>query len=74
VAIPLYPGWHANLATAELPVRRVDHAFIGVVVPPGTGDVRLSYAPRLFWPGALISGLMLLALALAMWPRARFAA
>ncbi|MBV9133250.1 MAG: YfhO family protein [Chloroflexi bacterium] len=61
VAIPMYPGWEASLDDAQLPVLRADHAFIGIVVPPGTGEVRLTYTPRLSWLGALISGLMLLA-------------
>jgi hypothetical protein len=62
VAIPLYPGWQAELGLRGTPLQtlRVDQAFIGVVVPPGEGDVRLSYSPRLFWPGAAISALALL--------------
>ena len=61
VATPSYPGWQASLDGAPLPVVRVDAAFIGVIVPPGGGDVRLSYSPRLFWPGVAISALALLA-------------
>jgi hypothetical protein len=60
IAIPLFPGWHASLDGIELPVLRVDRAFIGVVVPPGDGEVRLWYAPRYFWLGAGISAAALL--------------
>jgi hypothetical protein len=61
-AVPAYPGWHATLDGAELPLVHVDHAFTGIVVPSGAGDVRLSYAPRVFWLGAVISVVALLAL------------
>jgi hypothetical protein len=61
VAIPLYPGWHATLDGAELPLVSVDAAFVGIVVPAGSGEVRLAYAPTLFGVGAAISALALLA-------------
>src|SRR5262249_39517958 len=51
------PGWDASRDGAELPTRRVDHAFIGVLVPPGEGDIQLSYAPRFFWWAVGISAL-----------------
>jgi hypothetical protein len=62
IAIPLYPGWEATLSLngAALPALRVDAAFIGVLVPPGEGDVHLSYTPRFFWLSALISALAML--------------
>jgi hypothetical protein len=65
VAIPFYPGWQATAAGAPLALVRVDGAFIGLVVPPGQGEVHLSYAPRLFWLGAAISGLTLIGLLVA---------
>ncbi len=60
VAVPFYPGWTATLAGDELPIQRVDEAFIGVVVPPGEGDIRLAYVPRVFGGGAAVSALALL--------------
>ena len=58
VAVPWFPGWRATTPEAvELPVLAVDRAFIGVTVPAGEGEVRLSYAPRWFLPGAAISAL-----------------
>ena len=59
VAIPNFPGWRADLGGAELPLLTVDHAFIGIVVPPGEDDIRLAYEPRLFWLGAAVSILAL---------------
>jgi hypothetical protein len=61
VAIPFYPGWKATLNGVELPLRTVDGAFIGVEVPPGEGDLALSYTPRWFALGATISTLALAA-------------
>jgi hypothetical protein len=66
VAIPAYPGWHAMLDGAEEPILTVDHAFTGVVVPPGEGDLRLFYEPRLFWVGALVSAMATLAVVRAL--------
>jgi hypothetical protein len=62
VAIPNYPGWQAvDVGSgATLPLVGVDRAFIGVLVPPGEGDVRLNYQPRLFWLGASVSALSVL--------------
>jgi Bacterial membrane protein YfhO len=72
VAIPIYPGWQATLGDGqELSLVTLDAAFIGVLVPAGQGDIRLAYTPRWFWPGALLSGLALLAASTALaWPRA----
>jgi len=61
VAIPYFPGWHAAVNSAELPIVRVDRAFIGVAIPPGQGEIRLWYSPRFFWWGAAASSLALLA-------------
>jgi len=66
VAIPAFPGWHASLGGVELTTLSVDTAFQGVLVPAGEGDIRLEYASRWFWIGALISGLALLSCAAAL--------
>jgi hypothetical protein len=60
IAIPSYPGWHAQRDGLDLQTVAADGAFIGVIVPAGEGDIRLKYTPRLFWWGAVISGLALL--------------
>ena len=61
VAIPMYPGWHATLKGSELSILSADDAFMAVEVPPGSGDVRLAYWPRLFWLGSAVSAVALIA-------------
>lgn len=73
VAVPFFPGWQATMDDAPLRVVQVDGTFIGIVVPPGSGQLRLGYAPRFFWIGAAISGLTLLATAAAARRRTRAA-
>jgi hypothetical protein len=71
IAVPLYPGWSASLNGADLPLFRVDGAFIGVVAPPGQGDIQLTYSSRFFVQGAAMSGLgLVLGLGLMMAPHA----
>jgi hypothetical protein len=61
-SIPWFPGWNAELDGDPQPIYIVDHAFMGVVLPKGTGILTLSYAPRLFLPGTALS---LIAIAMA---------
>jgi hypothetical protein len=68
-----YPGWTARVGAAAAEMRRVNFAFRGVVVPPGTHEVTFTYAPRSVAWGAALSAVGL-ALAAALWwfvPRAR---
>jgi hypothetical protein len=58
-----FPGWHATLGSAELPIVSVDHAFMGVVVPAGEGLVAFDYRPRYFRYGLAVSLLAAAALA-----------
>ncbi len=55
LSVPWYPGWRATIGPRRLPVLRVDHALMGVVVPPGEHDIEFTFAPRWFYPGAVIS-------------------
>jgi hypothetical protein len=49
-----WPGWTARDASgAVLPVETVDHAFVGVWVPAGRSELRLSYEPRSYRAGLL---------------------
>jgi uncharacterized membrane protein YfhO len=50
-----FPGWHASRGAAELPIVRVDHALMGVVVPAGTGEILFEYRPNYFRYGAGIT-------------------
>jgi hypothetical protein len=56
------PGWRAELAGAELPLVRVDHALAGLWLPAGQSEVGLRYAPRSVTLGLSISAATLLAL------------
>jgi hypothetical protein len=60
-------GWSARLeGGGRLPVHRVDHALMGVVLPPGTQRVLLRHAPRGFMVAVLLglgaAGVLLAAL------------
>ena len=47
-SIPDWPGWTArDAAGATLPLETVNHAFVGVWIPAGRTDVRLSYRASL---------------------------
>ena len=50
-----YPGWRASIAGRDVPVRQVDGALRGIVVPAGESRVVLSYAPASFRVGAALS-------------------
>ncbi|HWC96634.1 MAG TPA: YfhO family protein [Candidatus Sulfopaludibacter sp.] len=64
LSVPWYPGWTASLSGQELPVVRVDHALMGVVVPPGDGRVEFQFHSRYFATGVIAS---LAALVLMVW-------
>jgi uncharacterized membrane protein YfhO len=55
VSSPWFPGWTARAGGASLEVVRVDHALMGVVVPPGEGELLVEYRSTYFGLGALIS-------------------
>jgi hypothetical protein len=50
-----YPGWRAWIDGKEQTIERADHAFIGIVVPPGKSMVRFQYEPFSFRFGFYIS-------------------
>lgn len=64
-SIPAWPGWRAEAAGRELTTVRVNHAFVGFIVPPGQSIVRLCYRPLAFRAGvwAFILGLTVMAAA-----------
>jgi len=54
-SIPDWPGWTARAASGEpLEVETVNHAFVGVWIPAGRTEVRLSYRPRSVTYGAVL--------------------
>lgn len=62
VSVPYVPGWHAVDNTGqELPVYCADELILGLKVPPEVKRVTLTYSPRSFYQGAIITlaGLLL---------------
>ncbi len=45
-SIPDWPGWVARIEGGELALETVNHAFVGLWLPPGEHRVRLAYRPR----------------------------
>ena len=64
LSVPWYPGWRATIGSRALPVLRVDHALMGVVVPAGESDVEFAFRPYFFYAGAVVSALSCLLLGL----------
>jgi hypothetical protein len=62
-----YPGWHALLDDAEIPVVRTNYLFRGVEVPAGSHRLEFVYRPRAFTVGAALSCVGLAALLPLVW-------
>jgi hypothetical protein len=63
VSAAWYPGWRADLGGKPLPIVRVDHALMGVIVPAGDNEIALSFYSNRFGSGlaiSLVSGFLLL--------------
>jgi Bacterial membrane protein YfhO len=73
-SIPSWPGWKVTVNGERVKPIRVNAAFLGFAVPPGTSDVRVWYAPMSFCAGVWVAGLAALALVLsprgALWSAA----
>ena len=68
LSVAWYPGWRANLDGHPLPILRVDHALMGVIVPAGDNEFAFSFHSNRFGTGlaiSLVSGLVLVASARA---------
>ena len=65
--MPYYPGWRATVDGNVPPVARVDLALMGVVVPPGDRELRLSFGSNSFRIGSALTlaGLVLASLLVA---------
>ncbi|HEX8169489.1 MAG TPA: YfhO family protein [Thermoanaerobaculia bacterium] len=64
-SIPWWPGWKVTRNGERTRPIRVNGAFLGFAVPPGTTHVRVWYAPWTFWGSAIVSLLTVAALAIA---------
>jgi hypothetical protein len=64
-------GWHATIDGKQTPLYKVDHAFMGIVVPQGKHSVEFRYAPESFFisekVSLILSALVLLGLGLSIW-------
>ena len=62
-SIPAWPGWIAQTESGQLPIVRVNHAFIGFRLDPGRYEVRLHYRPPTLVPAlvACLAGVLLTA-------------
>jgi len=63
LSVPHYPGWQASAAGSECPTVRVDHALMGVIVPPGEQELVVRFRSCRFALGAGLSALGILAVA-----------
>jgi hypothetical protein len=64
LSVAWYPGWSAEVDGKPVPVVRVDHALMGVIVPAGDSEVALNFRSNRFGAGlaiSLVSGMILLA-------------
>jgi hypothetical protein len=69
-SIPWFPGWAAHAGSRPLEVRPINHAILGVVVPPGSTDIDIEFHQPYLGLGALLSALGLAA-GIVLWFRAR---
>ncbi|MBN2303174.1 MAG: YfhO family protein, partial [Anaerolineae bacterium] len=60
ISSAFYPGWSAEIDGEDTPLYRANLMFQAVRVPEGQSEVILTYWPRRFWIGALVSGLAIL--------------
>jgi hypothetical protein len=70
-SVPDWPGWRAESAGRELALTTVNHAFVGLWLPPGRHEVRLHYLPKSFCTGAALALAALVAVPLLLVLRRR---
>lgn len=68
-----YPGWQAAVDDSPAEIKRANYLFRAVWVPAGDHQVEISYRPKVFYAGALVSGIACLVLIglLFSWRRMR---
>ncbi|HEV7572402.1 MAG TPA: YfhO family protein [Thermoanaerobaculia bacterium] len=64
-SIPSWPGWHIRSDGRNVTPLRINGAFLGFLLPPGSHEVRVCYAPWSFRIGVAVSLLTMIALAYA---------
>src|SRR2546429_8539757 len=68
-----FPGWRARVDGADVVVRRADHAFRAVALPPGRHEVEFTFTPRGLRAGAAITLAALALVGVLLLPRRRAA-
>src|SRR5207237_1171672 len=68
-----FPGWRARVDGADIVVRRADHAFRAVALPPGRHEVEFIFTPRGLQAGAAITLAALAIVGVLCLPRRRAA-
>jgi len=61
ISAAFFPGWTARVEGQAREVYPIDHALMGVVVPPGEKELILEYRSNYFAAGAILSAITLLA-------------
>ncbi len=70
LAVAWYPGWRASLGGRDRKIERVDHALMGVIVPPGEGEVEFRFGSQYLATGAALTlAALAAAAAVALWRR-----
>jgi Bacterial membrane protein YfhO len=64
---PWSPGWKVVIDGRSIPIRTINGAFIGFVVPAGKHEVHVSYAPGWLVPAMLSFATALAALSYLLW-------
>ena len=54
-SIPWFPGWTARAGSTNLDVRPINHAMLGIAVPPGSSEVEIEFHQPYLGVGALLS-------------------
>ena len=66
-SIPWWPGWHIRADGRRVAPIRINGAFLGFLLPPGSHTVRVWYAPWSFRAGVCLSLVTMAALAVLTW-------
>lgn len=61
-SIPSWPGWKVVRDGKAVKPVRVNGAFLGFAVPPGSSDVRVYYSPWTWWAGVALASVGVLVL------------
>jgi len=61
-SVSFWPGWRVTHNGHALRALQVNGVFLGFVIPPGRGVVKVAYVPWSFWGGVVAAGLTVIAL------------